>query len=224
MWASVTRLPSKFRGILKAILCPRWEIPGSDVTQLLTTQHGQQQWGFHLKCNQTGSCYMTSSHGKNDVVWSIDDGSECARERCCLSRVVLKESHFCEKTGTTPTRQKKVKHEITRKAKEKPPLEALVTTATKLGSSMSEEVFLGRYLRGNSSNTNWNTCARNYGTTSQDVPCIPQHVVGQRRRSIHPLAAPQSKRPGPAARKHRPHLKSQACTSQASTTRRARPR
>ena len=70
---------------------------------------------------------MNSSHGKNDVVRSIDNGSECVRERCCLSRVELKGKSLCEKTGTTPTRQKKVKHEKARDAKERAPLKTVVT-------------------------------------------------------------------------------------------------
>ena len=37
------KVPSRFRGMLQAILFPKWDIPGSDVTQLLTTWEKQVQ-------------------------------------------------------------------------------------------------------------------------------------------------------------------------------------
>ena len=37
------KVPSRFRGMLQAILFPRWDIPGSDVTQLLTAWEKQVQ-------------------------------------------------------------------------------------------------------------------------------------------------------------------------------------
>ena len=36
-------VPSRFRGMLQAILFPKWDIPGSDVTQLLTAWEKQVQ-------------------------------------------------------------------------------------------------------------------------------------------------------------------------------------
>ena len=37
------KVPSRFRGMLQAILFPKWDIPGSDVTQLLTAWEKQVQ-------------------------------------------------------------------------------------------------------------------------------------------------------------------------------------
>ena len=36
-----TKVPSRFRGMLQAILFPRWDIPGADVTQLMTAWEKQ---------------------------------------------------------------------------------------------------------------------------------------------------------------------------------------
>ena len=97
--------------MLHAMLFPRWDILGSDVSQLMAAwdkqmQDYERQSGDkisdamklgsvlhhlpdaslreHLLLNPRAhdTCIWTAaSHGKNDVGWSIADGSECARER-----------------------------------------------------------------------------------------------------------------------------------------------
>ena len=48
------KVPSRFCGKLQAILCPRWDTLGSDVTQLLTAwethvlDFEQHKWRHHL--------------------------------------------------------------------------------------------------------------------------------------------------------------------------------
>ena len=37
------KVPSTFRGMLQAILFPKWDIPGADVTQLITAWEKQMQ-------------------------------------------------------------------------------------------------------------------------------------------------------------------------------------
>ena len=38
------KVPSRFRGVLQAILFSKWDIPGADVTQLLTAWEKQVQY------------------------------------------------------------------------------------------------------------------------------------------------------------------------------------
>ena len=59
-WES--KVPPWFRGMLQAILFPKWDIPGSDVTQLLTAWEESKckttnsRVATRSQVNQTGSC------------------------------------------------------------------------------------------------------------------------------------------------------------------------
>ena len=80
----------------------------------------------------------TVCHGRNDVVRPITDGSECARDGCCLS-YDRRKVNLRKTAGTTPSREV-AKERMARKVKERVPLprmatprrKALVTSVTRL--------------------------------------------------------------------------------------------
>ena len=72
------KVPSRFRGMLQAILFPRWDIPGTDVTQLITAWENQKQ-----DCEQQGGDIISDAIKLGVVLHHLPDAS--LREHLLLS-------------------------------------------------------------------------------------------------------------------------------------------